>query len=72
MHAVSLQLFLRMPFHCSLWLDAEDGWTGVCERMSVTVRGGSFEDAKRNLEESLQERVERILREHIGNIGLSA
>lgn len=71
MHAVSLQLFLRMPFHCSLWLDA-DGWTGVCERTSVTVRGGSLEDAKRNLEASLQEQVERVLREHIGNIGLSA
>ena len=71
MNAVSLQLFLRMPFNCSLWLDT-DGWTGVCEWMSVTVRGGSFEDAKRNLEASLRERVERILREHIGNIGLSA
>jgi hypothetical protein len=53
MHAVTLDLVARVPCHCAFWLEA-DGWTGVCEPMSIMVRGGSFEDAKRNLEAALQ------------------
>jgi hypothetical protein len=72
MHAVNLQITARVPFDCAFWLDA-DGWTGVCEQMSLTVRGGSFEDAKKVLERALQEQVERIVREHFAtSIRLSA
>jgi hypothetical protein len=41
------------------WLE-DDGWNGVCEELSVTVRGSSFEDAKTKMEAALQaERVSR-------------
>ena len=71
MHAVNLQLVARVPCDCAFWLDA-DGWTGVCEQMSVTVRGGTFEDAKRNLETALQEYVERLMWEHKNGLARSA
>jgi hypothetical protein len=71
-HLISLQLVAGVPLDCNFWLE-DDGWTGVCERLSVTVRGSSFEDAKKNLEASLQEQIERILREYLGaSIRLSA
>jgi hypothetical protein len=41
------------------WLE-DDGCNGVCEELSVTVRGSSFEDAKTKMEAALQaERVSR-------------
>src|ERR1700693_2557695 len=43
--AVKLKVFASVPKDCSFWL-GEDGWNGVCEELSLTVRGSSFEDAK--------------------------
>jgi hypothetical protein len=63
--AASLPVIAGVPLDCSFWPE-DDGWSGVCERLSVTVRGGSFEDVKKNMETALQERIERILREHLG------
>jgi predicted RNase H-like HicB family nuclease len=63
--AVSLPVIAGVPLDCSFWLE-DDGWSGVCERLSVIVRGGSFEDAKKNMEAALQEHVERVLREYLG------
>jgi predicted RNase H-like HicB family nuclease len=47
----------------SFWLE-DDGWNGVCENLSLSVRGGSFEDVKRNMEAALQTHIESVLREH--------
>ena len=44
----------------------DDGWSGVCERLMVIVRGSSFEDAKQHKKNSLQEHIERILPEQLG------
>ena len=63
--AVSLPVMAGVPLDCSFWLE-DDGWSGVCERLSVIVRGGSFEEAKKNMEAALQEHIERVLREHLG------
>jgi predicted RNase H-like HicB family nuclease len=63
--AVSLPVIAGVPLDCSFWLE-DDGWSGVCERLSVIVRGGSFEDAKKNMEAALQDHIERVLREHLG------
>lgn len=41
-----------------------DGWNGVCEDLSLTVRGSSFEDAKRKMEAALQRQMESVLRGH--------
>src|SRR5207248_9600983 len=57
--AVKLKVFASVPKDCSFWLE-DDGWNGVCEELSVTVRGSSFEDAKTKMEAALQaERVSR-------------
>jgi len=63
--AVSLPVIAGVPLDCSFWHE-DDGWSGVCERLSVIVRGSGFEDAKKNMETALQEQVERILREYLG------
>jgi hypothetical protein len=62
---VTLPVIAGVPLDCSFWPE-DDGWSGVCERLSVIVRGSSFEDAKKNMETTLQEQVERILREYLG------
>jgi predicted RNase H-like HicB family nuclease len=64
--AVSLPVIAGVPLDCSFWHE-DDGWSGVCERLSVIVRGSSFEDTKKNMETALQEHIERILREHLGH-----
>jgi predicted RNase H-like HicB family nuclease len=47
------------------FLDAEDdGWNGVCEELSLAVRGRSFEDAKRKMEAAFQAHIESVLRKH--------
>ena len=71
-HGVSLPIIAGVPVDCAFWLE-DDGWTGVCDRLAVTVRGSSFGDAKKNLEAGLQEQIERILREHFAtSVRLSA
>jgi predicted RNase H-like HicB family nuclease len=62
---VSLPVIAGVPLDCSFWPE-DDGWSGACERLSVTVRGSSFEDAKKNMETALQEHIERIVREQLG------
>jgi predicted RNase H-like HicB family nuclease len=62
-HAVKLQVEAKVPKDCIFWLEA-DGWTGICEDLSVTVQGSSFEDAKRAMEAALQAHIETALREN--------
>jgi predicted RNase H-like HicB family nuclease len=59
--AVKLKVFASIPKDCSFWLE-DDGWNGVCEELSLTVRGSSFEDAKTKMEAALQAHIESILR----------
>ena len=61
--AVSLPVIAGIPLDCSFWLE-DDGWNGVCEELSLTVRGSSFEDAKTKMEDELQAHIERILGQH--------
>ena len=60
---VSLQVTASIPIDCDFWSE-DDGWKGHCNGLSVTVRGSSFEDAKKNMAAELQADIERILREH--------
>jgi hypothetical protein len=39
--AVKLIVIASIPKDCSFWLE-DDGWKGVCEELSLTVRGSSF------------------------------
>ena len=55
--AVTLQVTASIPIDCDFWSD-DEGWKGLCKSLSVMVRGGSFEDAKKNMETELQARIE--------------
>jgi hypothetical protein len=60
---VNLQVTASIPIDCDFWSE-DDGWKGLCKSPSLTVRGGSFEDAKKNMAIELQAYIEKILREH--------
>jgi predicted RNase H-like HicB family nuclease len=62
-HTVELKVSASVPKDCSFWLE-DNGWNGVCEDLSLIVRGSSFEDAKRKMEAALQVHIEHLLREH--------
>jgi hypothetical protein len=67
-HAVKLKVIASVPKDCSFWLE-DDGWNGVCEELSLTVRGSSFEDAKTKMGGALQAKIESVLRKHSGKSG---
>ena len=59
-HAVKLPVTAPIVLECEFWIE-NDGWNGVCRELSVTVRGSSFEDAKREMEAALKTRIEAVL-----------
>jgi hypothetical protein len=61
--AVNLQVTASVPIDCEFWPEG-DGWKGLCKKPSITVRGSSFEDAKKNMATELQVHIETILREY--------
>lgn len=61
---VRLEVAARVPKNCTFCLE-DDRWNGVCEELSVSVLGSSFEDAKRKMEAALQAHIEGVLREHL-------
>jgi hypothetical protein len=61
-YAVELKVSASVPKDCSFWPE-DNGWNGICEDLSLIVRGSSFEDAKRKMEAELQAHIEHVLRE---------
>ena len=61
--AVKLKVTASVVRDCTFWAE-DDGWAGHCEELSVSVRGSSFEDAKRQMEAALQVYIEKVLRKH--------
>ena len=61
MHAVSVPVIAPVPFKCKFWQDS-DVWHAVADGLNITVQGGSFEDAKRNMETTLNDYVQSLLR----------
>jgi hypothetical protein len=61
--AVKIQVIASVPIECEFWPE-DDGWKGLSRSPSATVRGSSFEDAKKNIASELQAQIEAILREH--------
>ena len=61
MHAVSVRVEAPVTFECKFWTDSDD-WHGVADGLEITVQGGSFEDAKRNMESALTAYVESLIR----------
>jgi hypothetical protein len=62
-YAVKLKVVAGVPNDCSFWTE-NDGWKGACKEPSITVRGSSFEDAKRKMEAALLAHIEGVLRKH--------
>jgi hypothetical protein len=60
---VNLQVTASIPIDCDFWSEG-DGWKGLCKNPPVTVRGSSFEDAKKNMATELQVHIEEILRQY--------
>ena len=60
---VNVHVTASIPIACDFWSEG-DGWKGLCKSPSVTVRGSSFEDAKKNMAAELQTQIEEILRDH--------
>jgi predicted RNase H-like HicB family nuclease len=65
---VKLEVAASVPKACAFCLE-DDGWNGVCEELSLSVLGSSFEDAKRKMEAALQAHIESVLREHSRTTG---
>jgi len=63
MHAVKLPVTAPVTIECEFWPE-NDGWNGVCREFSIPVRGSSFEDAKRTMEEALSAYIESVLRQY--------
>ncbi len=60
---VKLEVSASIPIECEFWSE-DDGWKGLSRSPSVTVRGSSFEDAKKNMASELQAQIEGILSGH--------
>ena len=50
--AVALRVAPFLRIECKFWL-TDDGWNGSCDQPSITVRAGSFEFAKSEMEIAL-------------------
>jgi hypothetical protein len=61
-HAVTVPVIAPVHIECKFWPE-DDGWKGVCDELSVQVRGGNFEEAKKNMEASLQAYINSVLRD---------
>jgi hypothetical protein len=61
---VTLEVAAEVPIECDFWPE-DDGWKGLCKSLSITVRGSSFEDAKKNMADELQGGIEKILLEQL-------
>ena len=59
-HAVSLRVTPFVRIECKFWL-TDDGWNGSCEQPSISVRAGSFEFAKSEMEMALGKYIESLL-----------
>jgi hypothetical protein len=60
---VTLEVIATIPIDCDFWSE-DDGWQGLCKSLSLTVRGTSFEDAKKNMAGELEVYIAKLLREH--------
>jgi len=61
-HAVALRVAPFLRIECKFWL-TDDGWSGSCEQPLMTVRAGSFEFAKSEMEIALGKYFEALLQE---------
>jgi hypothetical protein len=51
--AVKVPVTASVSVECIFWLE-QDGWKGACAELSISVRGTSFEDCRKNMEVALR------------------
>ena len=61
-HAVMLKVVPFLRIECRFWL-TDDGWNGSSELPPINVQAGSFEHAKSEMEITLGQYIETLLRE---------
>lgn len=60
--AVRMRLIDPIAVECVFWAE-DDGWKGVCEDLSILVRGRDFEESKKQMETVLKTYVRSLFRE---------
>jgi hypothetical protein len=65
MPSCTLKMSLLDPIavECVFWAE-DDGWKGVCEDLSILVRGRDLKDSKEHMETVLKTYVGSLFREH--------
>ena len=61
--AVKIPLIAPVAVECVFWAE-DDGWKGVCEDLSILVRGCDFAESKKSMETVLKNYVRSLFREH--------
>ncbi|MBV9479798.1 MAG: hypothetical protein JO249_03465 [Acidobacteria bacterium] len=61
-HAVKVPVTASVPVDCVFW-EEDDGWSGACAELALTVRGISFEDTKKNMEAALESFLSELVQE---------
>ncbi len=61
-HAVKVPVTASIPVDCMFW-SQDDGWSGTCAELSLAVRGGNFEEAKKNMGAALQNYISSLVQE---------
>jgi hypothetical protein len=59
-HVVTLRVVAPVAINCKFWAE-NDGWIGTADQLDIRTRGCSFEDAKRNMEATLADRISSLL-----------
>jgi len=59
---VKIPLIVPLAVECVFWA-GDDGWKGVCESLSIWVRGRDFEESKKSMETVLKAYVRSLFRE---------
>ena len=57
-----MSLIDPIAVECVFWAE-DDCWKGVCEDLSILVRGRDFKDSKEHMETVLKTYVESLFRE---------
>jgi hypothetical protein len=65
--AVKMSLIDPIAVKCVFWAE-HDGWKGVCESLSILVRGRDFEESKKRMEMVLKTYVRSLFRGHKGAV----
>jgi len=61
--AIEIPLIAPIAVECVFWAE-DDGWKGVCENLSILVRGRDFKESKKRMETVLKTYVQSLLGKH--------